>query len=543
MKSLRLLVPALLSGVMLAMAWLGSSGLILLIALIPLLYVEEIILQNQRLFRPIVFWSVSLLTFLCWNILSTWWIFNATPAGAIFAIIINSFLMSLVWLLSHVVTRKKGYLFGHIFLFFAWISFEYLHYNWDMSWPWLTLGNGLANDIKLIQWVEYTGVFGGTAWILAINLLLFHFLKGLADESLRRLLSRLSIVLIVIIFPISFSLIRYSSYSEKYDPVEVVIAQPNIDPYHEKFGSMSHMEQLSRLLHVSGSMGDAPVNFFVGPETALHAVWENNSIVNDQVEGILNFLRQKYPDAGYLVGATTFRRYSSGDPITATARYSADSTVIYDAYNAACFIAIDQPVQYYHKTKLVSGVEKMPFEKQLAFLKNLVIDLGGITGTLGTQNDTVVFRHGKAVVAAPVCYESGYGEYLTRFIKKGANIFFVITNDGWWKNTPGYRQHLSYSRLRAIELRRSIARSANTGISCFINQRGDILQKTSWWTAATIAGKMNLNEKVTYYARHGDYIAQLSVLIFSMLLCVYIVDIVLIRLKCNSSEKSKKEPH
>jgi len=290
-------------------------------------------------------------------------------------------------------------------------------------------------------------------------------------------------------------------------------------------------------------LGVASVNFFVGPETALHEVWENNSRWNDQLEGIRNYLKRKYPDAAYIVGATTFRSYSACDPITATARYSADSSVIYDAYNAACFIANDQPVQYYHKTKLVSGVEKMPFEKHLAFLENLVIDLGGISGTLGTQNDTVVFRHGKAVVAAPVCYESGYGEYLTRFIKKGANIFFVITNDGWWKDTPGYRQHLSYSRLRAIELRRSIARSANTGISCFINQRGDILQKTSWWTSTAISGKMNLNEKVTFYARHGDYIAQLSVFIFLMLFCVYIVDFVKIRLKNNRSEKSKKEPH
>jgi apolipoprotein N-acyltransferase len=528
---------------MLAMAWLGFSGLIMLIAFIPLLYVEEIILQNQRLFRPIVFWSVSLFTFLSWNILTTWWIFNATPAGAFFAIVVNSLLMSLVWWISHLVSCKKGYLFGHVFLFFAWISFEYLHYQWDMSWPWLTLGNGLANDVKLIQWVEYTGVFGGTAWILAVNLQLFHFLKRVADVPIRRSLIRLSIVLILIIIPISFSLIRYSSYSEKYDPVEVVIAQPNIDPYHEKFARMSPNEQLSRLLHVSDSLGASSVNFFVGPETALHAVWENNSSLNDQLEGILNFLKRKYPDAAYVVGATTFRSYSSGEPITTTARYSADSTVIYDAYNAACFIANDQPVQYYHKTKLVSGVEKMPFEKHLAFLKHLVIDLGGISGTLGTQNDTVVFRHGKAVVAAPVCYESGYGEYLTRFIKKGANILFVITNDGWWKNTPGYRQHLSYSRLRAIELRRSIARSANTGISCFINQRGDILQKTSWWTSTSVYGRINLNEEVTFYARHGDYIAQLSVLIISLLLCIYIVDIVLIRLKCSRSEKSKKEPH
>jgi apolipoprotein N-acyltransferase len=87
---------------------------------------------------------------------------------------------------------------------------------------------------------------------------------------------------------------------------------------------------------------------------------------------------------------------------------------------------------------------------------------------------------------------------------------FVITNDGWWGDTPGYHQHNAFSCVRAIETRRSIARSANTGISCFINQRGEILQKLGWWKRDAIKGTINANDKITFYVKHGDYIARIA---------------------------------
>ena len=106
-------------------------------------------------------------------------------------------------------------------------------------------------------------------------------------------------------------------------------------------------------------------------------------------------------------------------------------------------------------------------------------------------------------------------------MKKGAELIFVITNDGWWKNTPGYRQHLSFARLRAIETRRSVARSANTGISAFINQRGDLIQTTGWWEEAAIKSTLKRNEKMTFYVKYGDYIARISVFV-SVLLILFL---------------------
>jgi apolipoprotein N-acyltransferase len=158
-------------------------------------------------------------------------------------------------------------------------------------------------------------------------------------------------------------------------------------------------------------------------------------------------------------------------------------------------------------------------------LENMAFDLGGTVGSLGTDRERAVFtKPGDSITIAPViCYESVFGSYVTQYIRKGANLIFVITNDGWWGNTPGHRQHFSFSRLRAIETRRSVARSANTGISAFIDQRGDAFQVTNYWEPAVIRQQINANDKLTFYVRYGDYIARLSSFIaISILLVAFI---------------------
>jgi len=148
----------------------------------------------------------------------------------------------------------------------------------------------------------------------------------------------------------------------------------------------------------------------------------------------------------------------------------------------------------------------------------MFIDLGGASGTLGTQKEASNFDSVDGVQVAPViCFESVFGEYVADYVLKGAQAIFIITNDGWWKNSRGYKQHLLFSRLRAIETRRSIARAANTGTSCFINQRGDVIQPTKWWEEAAIAGTLNTNNKITFYVKHGDYIARGAVLVSVLL--------------------------
>lgn len=93
----------------------------------------------------------------------------------------------------------------------------------------------------------------------------------------------------------------------------------------------------------------------------------------------------------------------------------------------------------------------------------------------------------------------------------------IITNDAWWDNTQGHKQHLSYAKLRAIETRRSIARSANTGISAIINQKGELVQTLGYEKQGSIKGNLKLNNELTFYTSYGDYIARIALLVAGLI--------------------------
>ena len=180
----------------------------------------------------------------------------------------------------------------------------------------------------------------------------------------------------------------------------------------------------------------------------------------------------------------------------------------YDSFNAAIQIENSARVAFYHKSLLVPGVEQLPFASILSFFKPVFAAFGGTTGGYGRQEQPSVFYAQSGMGVSPViCYESIWGDYVAKSVRQGASFIAIITNDGWWGNTSGKDQHLAYAKLRAIENRRWVARSANTGISAFINQRGDVVQQSQWWTATALKADINLNEEQTFYTRSGDLIA------------------------------------
>ncbi|HSM46585.1 MAG TPA: hypothetical protein VK872_02115, partial [Draconibacterium sp.] len=160
-RSTRILL-SVLSGILLSAAWLGFPGWTLFIAFLPLLYLNHFFAERKSEFRGVSFWGHAFLAFFIWNISTTWWIVHATAAGAVMAIVTNSFLMSLTFWLAHIARRNFKSNLGYIAMVVFWISFEYFHFRWDIQWPWLTLGNGFANNVKIIQWYEFTGVLGGS---------------------------------------------------------------------------------------------------------------------------------------------------------------------------------------------------------------------------------------------------------------------------------------------------------------------------------------------------------------------------------------------
>lgn len=510
MRLMRNFALSIFTGLLLSLAWpVDGFFQLIFIAWVPLLWLETDLKTENK--PRITFLFYSLLSMLIWNVLTTWWIKNASFGGALMAIVANSLLMASVLYFFHIVKTNKGERYGYFSLIAFWMSFEYIHLRWDITWPWLNLGNVFANKIELIQWYEYTGTFGGTLWVLICNLLILKLVKfKVSGKPVRSTIISLALILL---FPMLYSLMLFHQYKEEQRPVNVVIVQPNIDPYNEKFSGLTSTQQLIKLIELTNGKLDQKTNYLVGPETALvEYLWEDRLNESSDLK-YLDSLLHVYPNLNILIGASTLKVFMPGEQLSATARKFGNTEQYYDSYNTALQLDHKGNIQIYHKSKLVPGVEKMPWPAVFKYIEKFAIDLGGISGSLGMQEEReAFFTNDRKYAAGPiVCYESVYGEYVGEYVKKGANFLSIITNDGWWGDTPGYKQHLKYGAIRAVETRRSIVRAANTGISCIINQRGEISNTTSWWTDDAIKATINVNDKITLYTRFGDYLGLMAV--------------------------------
>lgn len=517
---------AVTSALLLSAAWPASPfPFLIFIAFVPILMLEGHYSQPGYKRAGWKFFGWLMLIFLTWNILTTWWIWNASPEGATAAIIANSLLMTLPLLFFRITRRTAGSRFGYTSLFFYWISFEHLHYNWELNWPWLAVGNVFARFPEWVQWYEYTGVPGGTVWVWLINLTIYHALKA-RNFAARQWAISGGLLLIV---PLLLSYIIYFTWQEKGEDIEVVIIQPNIDPYAEKYEDSPNYipveEQIQRFVKQAEPQITANTRFVVFPETAIGGrALQENIIQSEKVLAPLKKLADRHPQLSIIIGASTYLVYNESEGgYTERSRYREDIGH-YDHYNTALHLKKDTAIALYHKSKLVPAVEGLPYPHLLNAAGNFFIDLGGTTGGLGIQKDRTVFTAPDGTAAGPViCYESIFGDFVTEYVRKGADVLFIITNDGWWGHTAGHRQHLHYASLRAIETRRSIARSANTGISCYINQRGDILQPTKYWEQATLRSNIKTNKAITFYVRFGDYIGRILSFIMPFLLLSVLV--------------------
>ncbi|UYQ93515.1 apolipoprotein N-acyltransferase [Chitinophaga horti] len=513
---------ALLSSILLWAAWPTSPlTFLIFIAFVPMLALAD------KAKSPLSYFGAAYLTLVLWNVFTTWWVGNTPiPVSGALANIANALLMVFPWMGYRSVREKLGKKAGYFALVVFWLTFEHVHLRWELSWPWLTLGNVFAQQTWAVQWYEYTGVNGGSLWVLLTNISIYElWLKYRGRKELPAsyiLLREAWKPLLLIVLPAAIS---YAMVAKARTPTgkerSVVIVQPNIDPYNEKFETNGE-DPTQRFLRLSAQQTNDKTDYIVWPETALFTggAWEHELNDRPEIQAIRVFL-QKYPNAKVITGAVTLKRYNSPEEASYTARKSKTGE-LWDAFNSALLIDTSFNIQVYHKYKMVPGVEIIPYSRYLKFMENWAMDMGGISGSYGRTPGVEVFEdhQTKEEIVPIICYESIYGEFVARKVQLGANMIIITTNDGWWGETQGYKQHLEYGRLRAIETRRWIARCANTGVSCFIDDYGNIIAPTAYWKEAVIGGNVTPADNLTFYVKYGDYISKAAV-IFSILLLIY----------------------
>ena len=529
---MKYIILAAISALLFSVSW-PTYGVpfFIFFAFVPLLLMEQEISKFSKIKRK--GWAVfglSYFTFFIWNLVTTGWLYyakNPDGSNSLLAVAIplfaNSLLMSSTFQLYYWYKKVRGTYFGLVFFVAIWLSFERFHLSWEFTWPWLNLGNVFSEYPKVIQWYDTIGATGGSFWILLINVFTFYTIRIWEAGRIRKdLIKNVAIISALIFIPIFISIYKYNSFQEKpVGNVNVVLLQPELDPYNEKY-SKDSLQILDELLTLAEQNSKRKVDFFIAPETAfpgrgsLSEKGFNKSISINIAKEFLT----KHPQSILLTGAST-HKFLFNESETENYSVKLQDGVWANSYNSALQIIPNRNVEVYHKGKLVPGVEIFPYIRFLKpFLGDAMLDFGGATSSLGIDKERKVFvnQFNKAKVAPIICYESIYGEFVTDYVKNGANLLAIMTNDSWWGNSEGHKQLLSYARLRAIETRREIVRAANSGISAHINAKGDIVEDTFYGDQTALAVTANLLEEKSIYTKTGDLISRIAIFVLGFLL-------------------------
>lgn len=534
---MKYILLTLISAMLLSISW-PTYGVpfFIFFALVPLLMMEHSVSKFSEYSRKSwVVFGLSYLCFVIWNIVTTGWLYGSkNPDGShsmmavVFPVLVNSLLYSLVFQCYHWYKNAQGTYWGLAFFIAIWMSFEKFHLGWQLTWPWLNLGNVFSDYPKVIQWYDTLGATGGSFWILLINILIFYTVRTWeAGRKRKDLIKNSSVVAALIVIPMIISAVQYNNFDEKpIGTVNVMMLQPDLDPYAEKYSKDSMVIQ-NDLLNLAESNSKGKIDYYIAPETALPgrgSISENafeKSIILNNLKAFLS----RHPGSVFATGISSHRMYTSPENLPEEA-YQLNQGLWVESFNSAVQVIPNQKVEVYHKGKLVPGVEIFPYMNYLKpVLGDAMINLGGTVASLGTDKERVAFSNpfNKGKIAPIICYESIYGEFTGDYVKKGANFLAIMTNDSWWGVTEGHRQLLSYARLRAIETRREIARAANSGISAHIDARGEIVADTFYGDKTTLFAKVNLYDQMTFYTRAGDLLSRFSIFALGFLLFYFLI--------------------
>jgi len=473
--------------------------------------------------REVAYWSYPV--FVLWNLAITYWLMMATLAGGIAAILANSVLMTIPLVLMYKIQNSfNNALFIALSHGAIWTAYEFLHHHWDLAWPWLTLGNGWSMVTPLVQYISVTGVWGVSFWVVVLASMTYQLAL---DGSNRRFYSSIAVAII----PPFLSLILLFQYQDSpAGNANVIVVQPDFNSYERLGGYSSSEEALNNLTTLSDSLinGKVDIDAVFWPENAVRpALYEHER------DGLTPALRDKSASwNAMVVTGTTYFDFFSDEEAPSLVRTRNDKKYIY--YNAALAFQPDGEKNVYKKGKLVPIVERIPF---LNFLYNA--NLFGIEweemGWLGKGRKMLNFEHDSLRAPALICYDSVFPGWVRKSVEQNANLLSVITNDGWWGRTSGHIQHFHYARLRAIENRRWIVRSANNGISGIIDATGDVLKSTQYKQKTAFAFNVPLLERKTIYTKTGPWLPLLCFLWIIIVMCIYYYNLIS---RKNLSEKA-----
>jgi len=472
------------------------------VAFLPFFYAVRLVLCNKRL---VVIFLLQLVTMLVtFYLLVGHWILNTANAGFIVGLLL--IIPFLLLLFPYVFLLKRESKIASLYFVSAWLTAEWVQSYFQLGTPFYNLGHSLAANIKIIQWYEFTGASGGSLWILAVNFSLYSLGKSIYYKG--KQWQKKSIALSGILFlPLIISILIFHNYEEKGTSAEVLIVHPSTDNADVKYRKNIY-ELLDIYLKIILPNLSESTEYVVLPETAI----TNTGWISDYNRNLVfqHWFEKtaSYPNLKLVTGAIAYEAIPNVEDIRGYEkipgiRYSENYKTWYYTYNAALFLGRECPVQIRVKDKLVPYQEYAPYPRFMPRLNPVGIDFQFSTRP---KNQEVFIEQKNRKTAALICYELVYGNQFFKKARAGAEAFFVLLNEGWYDDPKVPQQFLQLSLIRAIENRRSIAHCSNLGISAFINQRGEVVERTSSKQSGFLVQKIRMNKTRTLYTILGNYL-------------------------------------
>lgn len=423
------------------------------------------------------------------NLISLYWI--GLNSGAAFWIVLLSMIAAVLYLglfwagfgwITAFVHQRTGK--GLVAATFFWVAMEFIRSFGTLGFPWINLALTQSTYLPVIQMLEVTGTYGISFWIILVNAALYGFLFPPTRE-------KVSAVLPILIFLLPWVLGGIRLWTLK--PPEgksfsVAIVQPNVNPL-EKWDRSKKTELFALMDSLHTQANALKPDLVLWPEAALPAYLRLNTTAR---KPIMEKIR------------------SSGIPLlTGTPDQIRKENESTRYYNSTILLKPDGTLTMYAKLKLVPFGEYVPFSNWLTFLDKMNFGQGNFE----QGKEFTVFEVNSVKFSNMICYDSSFPSLAREFIRSGARFLTIQSNDGWWGVSSGPFQHFELARLRAVENRVPVVRSANTGISGYFLPSGKTLGKLSFNSAGIQLAEVTLSDRVSFYSRFGDVFAWMMVLL------------------------------
>ncbi|WP_300668361.1 apolipoprotein N-acyltransferase [Desulfoluna sp.] len=477
-----------------------ALGQLAWVALVPLI-VFSLKATPKQAFR--MGWLTGILHFLAllrW-VVGTIHQYGGIPwvAGVAALVLLSLYLGLYVGLFAWGLSRwRRDGLFVLLFAPVVWVALEYLRTLAFTGFPWGLLGYTQQNSLALIQGVDITGVYGVSFLVVLMNTALALLVLRILD---RRTWHRFAgwgrpLVSLGIAGAMIFGAFVYGTFRiEELEAVQkrapslsVGVIQGNIDQA-VKWDADFQAATIEAYLRLSGEALKVKPDLVVWPETATPFYYLNpvdrplTHAVNRGLAG---------GEADWILGAPAAERAGDG----------------WRFFNRAYAVTSKGAlIGSYDKVHLVPFGEYIPFQELLFFVKKLVVAAGNFSA--GTKGDTI--KGWDWQVGVQICFESIFPELSVASVRSGAGLLVNLTNDAWFGRSGAPYQHFQMARFRAVETRRALARSANTGISGFVDPIGRVRGTTPLYEEAWRVERLPVMTLRSLYVRFGDLFSWICV--------------------------------